>query len=285
MEKNGDVLESDKRWISTQTLELTPTRGDILKIKNSNGRFHLITFLNKLEKYTDDPEWLIYHLQSYFANFDKFERLERTYRRIKEWKAETVSSDYDTAPKMDVISTIEEKLQKKISGINNAIPGCFNRSDSEIEKIFDQFMKESKLMIWLFMHGYLNIDCLRHIRACIEKFTNQCQYLYKDNHSMRQEVDRLRLLEHLLTFSFLIHKFHKDAGWYSQWEKKKHPEKNVFEKTATDLVKTFELGKKKFLKGDFENEMKKDYDGFENLEISHEDISEYYEKIRDGLSA
>ena len=42
------------------------------------------SFLNKLEKYTDDPEWLIYHLQSYFANFDKFERLERTYRRIKE---------------------------------------------------------------------------------------------------------------------------------------------------------------------------------------------------------
>ena len=282
VEKSGDVLESDKRWISTQTLELTPTRGDILKIKNSNGRFHLITFLNKLEKYTDDPEWLIYHLQSYFANFDKFERLERTYRRIKEWKAETVSSDYDTAPKTDVKS-IEERYQKNFSAINDAIPRCFNRSDSEIKKIFDQFMLASTVIIWSFNHGILNIDCLRHIRVCIEKFTNQCQYLYKDNHSMRQEVDRLRLLEHLLVFSFLINKFHKDAGWYSQWERKKHPEKNVFEKTATDLVKTFELGKKKFLKGDFENEMKKDYDGFENLEISHEDISEYYEKIRDGL--
>ena len=82
----------------------------------------------------------------------------------------------------------------------------------------------------------------------------------------------------------MVYKFHKDAGWYKQWQEKKHAgERKVFEKTATDLVKTFELGKKKFLKGDFENEMKKDYDGFENLEISHEDISEYYEKIRDGL--
>ena len=144
-------------------------------------------------------------------------------------------------------------------------------------------MKESKLIIWLFMHEYLNIDCLRHIRVLIEKFTNQCQNLYKDNHSMRQEIDRLRLLEHLLTFSFLIEKFHKKEGWYNQWEEKKHPEKNVFEETATNLVKTLELRGKKFLKEDFENEMKKDYGEFENLEISHEDISEYYEKIRDGL--
>ena len=32
-------------------------------------------------------------------------------------------------------------------------------------------------------------------------------------------------------------------------------------------------------------EMKKYYDEFENLEISFEDLSEYYGKIRDGLSA
>ena len=41
---------------------------------------------------------------------------------------------------------------------------------------------------------------------------------------------------------------------------------------------------KKFLKGEYENEMKKDYDEFENLEISPEDISEYYEETRDSLS-
>ena len=137
MEKNGDVLESDKRWISTQILELTPTRGDIQKIINSDGRFHLITFLNKLEKFEDDPEWFYYHLQSSISNFGKFERLEHIRRRIKEWKAETVSSDYDAAPKTDITNTIEEHLQKKFSTIKDTIPGCFNRSDSEIKNAYE----------------------------------------------------------------------------------------------------------------------------------------------------
>ena len=166
-------------------------------------------------------------------------------------------SDYDIAPKTDVKS-IEERYQKNFSAINDAIPRCFNRSDSEIKKIFDQFMLASTVMIWSFNHGILNIDCLRHIRVCIEKFTDQYQDLYKDNHSMRQEVNRLSLLEHLLVFSFLINKFHKDAGWYKQWRKSEHAgEIKVFEETTTDLVKAFELGNKKFLKGEYENEMKK----------------------------
>jgi len=274
LEKNGNILESGPRVISTQELELAPKKADIKKILDSNGRFGLITFLNKLEKYYGgiEPEWFNYYLQK--LNFDKLERLEPMRRKLMDRKTEFEESGYEIAPTIKINETILETLKQKFSKIVD----------------FDRFLYWSKLTVW-FYTKFQNVNTLVFINQWIEKYTRKYAEAYQNKEISTidsdkcKEFDMLRLLEHLLVFSFLIYKFHEDAGWYNQWEEKKHPERKIFDETATDLVKTLELRGKEFLKEDFENEMKKYYDEFEDLEISFEDLSEYYEKIRDGLSA
>jgi HKD family nuclease len=73
------VIQTNKRWISTQTLELTPRRMDVEKILKSEGRYGLIAFLNKLEQFTDDPEWFYYLLQQ--VKFEKLGSLEPVMKK------------------------------------------------------------------------------------------------------------------------------------------------------------------------------------------------------------
>lgn len=72
-------MESTKRWISTQALEITPRRMDIELILKPHGRSGLISFLNKLKKkFADNSQWF-YHFLTIFQ-FEDLGTLESIRR-------------------------------------------------------------------------------------------------------------------------------------------------------------------------------------------------------------
>jgi len=266
--------QSNKRWISTQTLELTPRRMDIERIQKSDGRYGLISFLNKLEQYADDPEWFYYILQK--VKFDKLGTLEPIRRRLLQRKFdEEEDSEYEIPPKTDLVSNFKNKFEKNNKNIKESLE--FEKIElDEFDKLFNQFLAWSKIVTWFVLRNEEFVDNLRYVRSNIEEFLKIVRRLSKEK-EFRDHLDEINFWYHLVLFSYLIFKFHKKAGFMQ----KNKGVVRVFSETTKEIIQDFGINHDKI---DIKkmNFVIEEYDEFGDLEI---DISEMKRIFREEFSS
>lgn len=268
--EDGNLIQSNKRWISTQTLELTPRKMDIERIQKTDGRYGLISFLNKLEQYADDSEWFYYLLQR--VKFDKLSTLEPVRRRIIQRKFEDEEdSEYEVTPKTDIVSNFKSKFQKN----NKNIKETFESEEIPIEKfdkLFNQFLAWSKVVTWFVLRNKEFIDNLRFIRANMEEFLKIVQKLNNDD-KFKEHLEKIHFWHHLLFFCYLIFRFQKKAGFI---QNNKGVVK-VFSDTTLDIIQSFQLEHKQINFSEMSLALK-EYDEFENLEINFSEMERIFQE-------
>ncbi|KER05361.1 hypothetical protein AAA799E16_01997, partial [Marine Group I thaumarchaeote SCGC AAA799-E16] len=268
------VIQSNKRWISTQTLELTPRRMDIERIQKSDGRYGLIAFLNKLEQFTDDPEWFYYLLQR--VKFEKLGSLESVRRRIIQRKFDDEEdSEYEQPPKTDIVSNFKNKFQKNNKTIKESLESTEIQIE-EFDKLFNQFLSWSKVVTWFVLRNDVFIDNLRFIRVNIDEFLKIVQRLSEDD-EFKIHLDKINFWHHLLLFCYLIFKFHKKAGFM---QKNKGVVK-VFSDTTNEVIQSFQITHQSIESSEMSLAIK-EYEEFEDLKI---DLPEMEQIFREEFRA
>lgn len=269
IQRNNQEIESDKRWISTQVLELKPRKIDIEKIKITDGRFGLISFLNKLEKFADDSDWFFYFLQR--VKFEKIESLEPVRRRIIQRKIGVDEEiEYEKPPKTDIVRSFRDKLEKRQQGLKKTLQNAEEIEISEIERLFNQFLAWSKVIVWFYLRDQKFIDNLRFIRANIEEFLILYDKL-DSNQEFKKIVEKNQFWQHLLILSYLIFVFHRKEGYFQN----NIGVIKVFAETTNEMIRKFQIDKAVLTAGDFESVFK-EYGEFEKLELNFEQISRHY---------
>ena len=257
---NERNIQSNKRWISTQTLELTPRRMDIERIQKSDGRYGLIAFLNKLEQFTDDSDWFYYLLQR--VKFEKLSSLEPVRRRLVERKYDYEENlEYEIPPKTDIVSIFKIKFEKNKKTIKDSLESIEELEIEEFDKLFNQFLAWSKVVTWFVLRNEAFVDELRYVRANIEEFLKIIRRLSGEN-EFKEHLDKIDFWYHIVLFSYLIFKFHKKAGFM---QKNKGVVGTFFE-TTKEIIQDFginhdQLDIKKM------NFVIEEYGEFEDLEI------------------
>jgi hypothetical protein len=267
-QKNDQQIKSNKRWVSTQTLELTPRKMDIEKIQKTGGRFGLISFLNKLERFADDPQWFYYFLQR--IRFENLNTLEPIRRKLVQRKLETEDEkEYEKPPEINLVSNFRAKFEKRNKEIKESLQQMNEFNQEEFKNQFNQFLTWSKIIIWFTLQEGKFIDNLRFIRSNIEEFL-VLYHKIKQNKDAVSYLYKINFWQHLLLLSFLMFLFQRKEGFL---------EKNlgvvrVFKETTTMLISEFE-NKITFTKEDF-NPIIKEYAEFENLEVDLDIMSKFY---------
>lgn len=151
-----EILQSNKRWISTQFLELTPRKRDIRLIEKTNGRNGLIRLMDQLKTASEIPSMFLYYLQ--YIDFDWLaDTLNKTRRRIVQrthqedgLQDEFVSYERKIITAQDVLEKIvkrhDKKFKKLVTGINNV-----EDYDARIRNIFNLFLFLNKIIIWFIL--------------------------------------------------------------------------------------------------------------------------------------
>jgi len=254
------IIQSNKRWISTQTLELTPRRMDIERIQKSDGRFGLITFLNKLEQFTDDSEWFYYLLQR--VNFEKLGSLEPMRRRLIQRKYDYEEDiEYEIPPKTDIVSSFENKFRKNNKTIKDTLGSINEIQIDEFDKLFNQFLAWSKVVIWFVLRNKAFIDNLRFIRANMDEFLKIVWRLNKYN-EFTVHLDKIHFWHHLLLFCYLIFRFQKKVGYMES----NKGVVEVFFRTTRALLQNFQVDHQMIESSEMSLAIK-EYEEFEDLEI------------------
>ncbi len=254
------IIQSNKRWISTQSLELTPRRIDIERIQKSDGRYGLISFLNKLEQFTDDSDWFYYLLRR--VKFEKLSSLEPVRRRLVERKYDYEESlEYEIPPKTDIVSIFKIKFEKNNKIIKDSLDSIEELHIEEFDKLFNQFLVWSKVVTWFVLRNEKFVDTLRFIRKNMETFLKIVQRLSKDD-DFSSHLNNIYFWHHLLFFCYIIFRFHQKAGFM---QKNKGVVK-VFSETTREVMKIFQDKHEPISYSEMMSAIK-EYEEFEGLEI------------------
>jgi HKD family nuclease len=150
-EKRDRKITSSGRWISSDIVDLKPSRRDVERIRKTDGREGLIKLLNQLEKLSESPELFLYYLQfiDFSSLYDTIDSLRRRImRRVEE------ESEENQIPMLDrqtltwdyVLDGIVKKHLKRFYQLTEEV-GNF-ADPHTITKIFNLFMFINKLIIW-----------------------------------------------------------------------------------------------------------------------------------------
>lgn len=252
--------KSNKRWLSTQTIELTPRKMDIERIQKSYGRFGLISFLNKLEKFSEDSDWFYYLLQR--VKFEKLSTLESIRRKLAQRKYENEDDvEYERVSKIDLVTNFKNKFQKNNKTVKETLRTISKIEIMEFDKIFNQFLAWSKVEIWFATKNEMFIDNLRFIRSNIEEILIFYNRL-KQNKEFKNHLEKIQFWHHLFLFAYLIYQFQKNAGFL---QKNKGVVK-VFSDTTREIIQNFKEEHKEIEISEMDLALK-EYEEFEDLEI------------------
>ena len=258
--------ESNRRWISTQTLELIPRKSDIEKLQLGGGRFGLISFLDKLEKFVDEPEWFYYHLSRF--RLDDPSTLERGRRKYV-----LISDDgtyNERPPETDIVSAFKKKFEKSSEGIKKSLHTMTEFNRDEFESQFNQFLAWSKMVYWLNMRDEKYLNYLRFVRTGMEEFLVLLSRTKHDK-TLQKYLSKINFWQHFLLLSFMTYTFQKKAGFL-----RTNPGVlRVFNETTTQMISTLDSDII-FTKDDFKSVVE-EYSEFKNLEIDLDAMSRFYE--------
>ena len=267
--KNDKTIQSDKRWISTQTLELTPRRSDIDLIQKSFGRHNLIKLLNKLKSYSDDSELFFQLLQN--VNFGKFGTLETMRSKLSNRKNNNDEDfDYQKISEKGFVLNFENQIDKNMKKINEKLIDIDETKNEEFNQLFNQFLSWSKIIVWMILNKRGKIQWLRFIRRDSEKFTDTVKKLFK-NKEFEDNIISKHFWEHVILFCYLIFKLQKKH----RYEIKSESEIGVFTETRNKII---EIINEKGYSREFSEmeESLKEYEEFEELDIDITDMERVF---------
>jgi len=276
LEQDTETIESDLRWISTQALELTPRRMDVKKIQDSGGRFGLISLLNKLEKFSEDADWLFYFLQR--VSLERLETMEYLRRKIKRRHFESEEDiEYEKPPEINAIEKLNKKFEKKQGHIRyKADSFQFDKDSSKsFENLFTEFMALSKFIMWFVIRNQKFVAHLRFIRNILEDWVILIKKIKTENEFPfdKNIFEKLQFWQHLLVFCYLIFSYHRETRFLI----KNEGVAKVFMNTYHDVVEEFLEEGKVFSLDDF-SKVKEEYEEFERLQIDFEKMARFFQE-------
>lgn len=226
-----EFLDSNKRWVSTQYLELTPRNRDIRQIEKTNGRIGLIRLMNQLLKASETPSVFLYYLR--YLNFDWLaDSLDDARRRIVkqafielEGRDDSIDFERQIVTAAEVLEKIVERHDKKLEDLLEQVDEIEDY-DQRIFNIFDLFLFLSKVVIWFMVNHEYDYDEVDDIVSRMESLVGtRDRYWYIDEgfgyfdrikKAMDRNFDRtyrnLHVPLHLLILSSIIQRLVKDES-------------------------------------------------------------------------
>lgn len=276
-EINGIPVKSDRRWISTQDLELKPRRRDIEQIAKSSGRIGLIPFFNQLEKQSEDLGWFLYYLQQIEFD-DLLGGLDFARRRLMKRNADAEEEGeaiLEERPQIEAKKALTKIVNRNIKNLKKQFESLSVDKEfpHSFEKIFNRFMFLNKISLWFYLSKKSGVDELRHIRVALEEMIKVVRNLSnKDTQSIFNEF---LVWEHLIIFAYLINQIHKSI-WYPQSNRGVY---SVFLDTYKEIMQSY--GEQKFEDRQFrfEKAIKEYNDEFE-IKIVVVDLLKFCEEIK-----
>jgi HKD family nuclease len=280
------TLNSDRRWISTQALELVPRRRDVERIKETNGRFGLITLFNQLHKAAENPEWFLYYIQ--WVDFESLgESLNWARRQLLKRIAsveEGGEAELEERPEVDVRRILERIIHRHRRHFEKCMSEI--RVDEgfpiTLENLFNMFMFLNKVTLWFVVSGRSEIQELRHIRTNLEEFSDLLQELKGEvpEKQLRSLIWGLQIPAHLILLCFVVDDLQRRRGYTTSVDAKWVVA--VFRETYTKVLRLCaDIGKPHPLKDMWSElaEAIKEYEEFEDIGFDLAQVVRFTEEV------
>lgn len=277
---NGKTLVSSPRWISTESLELAPRRRDIQRIKESNGRYGLISLLNQFGKSSGNVEFLVYSLQ--WIDFDDLtSNIDWARRRIMHRNTDNLTETevglLQTTPidSTQIIQKILNRHQKKLRKTLQALD-VDEELNERLSKTLDLFLFLSKITVWFVQINPDLIEELRWIRFNSQNLVTTLSELSKDNpRAVKNLVRSLSIAEHMIVLGYIINQIQKKQGYTSR-----NPSVvGVFKNTLMRVTRFgFEFNCFPDSQTSFNQfkEIAEEYKEFTNLDMDHKTLFQFF---------
>jgi hypothetical protein len=274
------TLVSSARWISTESLELSPRKRDVQRIKESNGRYGLITLLNQFSQSSGSVEFLVYSLQ--WIDFDDLApHIDWARRRILQrntdngGETELELIDLGTLEPNQIMLKIlnrhQKKLQKALLNLNSK-----EELDETLPRVFDLFLFLSKITIWFVQVKPDLIEELRWIWFNSITALNTLSDLAKTHsETVESYVRELSLPEHMITLGYFVDQLQKNQGY-----NRRYPSVvGVFKDALNRIIKFgYDSGCFPDRKTSFNRfeEIAKEYREFKNLDVDQDRLFQFF---------
>lgn len=279
---NRKTLKSDRRWISTEILELTPRRRDIQRIQESDGRLGLIKLFNQLERLAESPEMFLYYLR--YVDYDDLDESldwvrKKLLGRVPDVDMNEVSlKDLPQLNPNEVFRKIMDRHRKR-----------FERRISQTETskliealkgLFNMFMFLNKVTLWFFLTGRSDITELLYIRKNLDSLEASLQRLRKETRRplLQQRLEKLRVVPHIMLWCFIVDQIHHSH----RYDANNKSVVRVFQDTYTRSLKPWLTDKEGTIDEralethslELADEAK-EYEEFQNLKIEPENVTRF----------
>jgi hypothetical protein len=277
---NDKTLVSSARWISTESLEFSPRKRDIQRIKESNGRYGLINLLNQFSQSSGSVEFLVYSLQ--WIDFDDLApNIDWARRRILQRNTgngdETEGVLFDPTSlepnqiMQKIINRHQKKLQKAMENLDSQ-----EELDENLPKVSDLFLFLSKITIWFVQVKPDLIEELRWIWVNSQKMLDTLSELSKDySKTVENLVRELSLPEHMIILGYFIDQLQKKQGYDARYPSVV----GVFKDTLNRVVQFgYKFGCFPNSETSFDRfeEIAKEYREFKNLDIDQDRLFQFF---------
>ena len=283
----GRTLNSDKRWISTQALELFPRRRDVERISETNGRFGLVTLFNQLRKAAENLEWFLYYIQ--WVDFESLgENLDwarcQLLKRVAsaEEGGEVELKERPEIDAREILEKIVNRHHKRFEKYVSDMKGG-EKLPIALENLFNLFMFLNKITIWFVLNGFSEIQELRHIRANLEDFSGLLQKLRGKASGKQLDylIQELQIPAHLILLCSVVDDLQQQHGYTIRADRSKWVV-TAFRETYANVLRPWcaDIRKPHPFEG-YEvklTEAIKEYEEFENLMLNPEQVIRFAEE-------